>query len=432
MKTLRFIGIVLVAMVLGAGVCACSDDDDELSSVSIKTENTVTMETAGTLRQSLILDGKLWSITSLKITGPINGDDIICLRQMLRCTDEDESLWGVLTVLDLSDASIVEGGDSYYRSYSTSNDEIGNYMFYNCIGLERIALPKSVTKIRAHAFVDCYGLTAITILESVTTIGLEAFYWCDGLTEVTIGSGVTSIGSYAFWGCRAMTKFSVAKSNEYYCTQDRVLFTKDMTELIQFPAASSVTSYSIPKNVTTIGGGAFYYCEGLTSVTIGNDVTKIGDYAFEECEGLTSVTIGNCVTKIGEGAFRSCMGLTSVTIPESVTKIGDATFAYCSGLTEVTIGNGVTSIGYSAFRSCTSLTRVTIGNSVTSIYSGAFYECTGLKSVTSLNPQPPKFLSGSAFSSSITSTCVLYVPKGSKEAYSTASTWSDFKHIEEI
>ena len=47
--------------------------------------------------------------------------------------------------------------------------------------------------------------------------------------------------------------------------------------------------YSIPENISTIIGGAFYGCSGLTSVTIPNSVTSIEDYAFEKCRNIENV-----------------------------------------------------------------------------------------------------------------------------------------------
>ena len=73
--------------------------------------------------------------------------------------------------------------------------------------------------------------------------------------------------------------------------------------------------YSIPENISTIIGGAFYGCSGLTSVTIPNSVTSIGDWAFNHCEGLTSVTIPNSVISIGVAAFDNCSSLQSIIIP---------------------------------------------------------------------------------------------------------------------
>src|SRR5208282_2760992 len=123
-------------------------------------------------------------------------------------------------------------------------------------------------------------------------------------------------------------------------------------------------------------------------------VEIIGDYAFFLCTSLTSITIPNNITSIGESAFGFCTSPTNITIPNSVTSIGDDAFWNCTSLTSITIPNGVTSIGVWAF-SGTRLTSVTTPNSVTSIGYGAFYTCPSLTNVyfTGNAPTPTNDLS---------------------------------------
>ena len=115
---------------------------------------------------------------------------------------------------------------------------------------------------------------------------------------------------------------------------------------------------------------------------------------------LVSVEIGDCVTSIGLGAFYQCSGLTSIDIPNSVTSIGNYAFAYCSSLTSCTIGSGATSIGNQAFINCSGLTSITV-NATT----------------------PPELGSDNVFNGS---SCNIYVPAESVEAYKTASLWSSY------
>ena len=113
-----------------------------------------------------------------------------------------------------------------------------------------------------------------------------------------------------------------------------MLFNKEKTTLLQYPAGSPETSYTIPDGVTSIGNYAFQRCDSLTSVTIPNSVTSIGEYAFYECSALTSITIPDSVTSIGNWAFEDCTSLESIVIPDSVKSIGDRAFKY-SGLKTV-------------------------------------------------------------------------------------------------
>ena len=261
-------------------------------------------------------------------------------------------------------------------------ESIGDYAFYNCTSLTSVTIPNSVTSIGNDAFYGCSSLTSVTIPNSVTSIGNNAFYGCLSLTSVTIPDSVTSIGYSALSSCTSLTSIEVSYDNENYSSVDGVLFDKDKTKLIQYPAGSNRTIYSIPNSVISIGSDAFVGCTSLTSVTIPNSVTSIGGSAFSGCTNLTSITIPDSVTSIGSYAFEDCTSLTSVTIGNSVTSIGGSAFSGCTSLTSITIPDSVTSIGDYAFYECTSLKSVTIPDSVTSIGDYAFYECTSLKSVT--------------------------------------------------
>ena len=355
-------------------------------------------------------------------------------------TDCDESAKGAITIPSEIDGKPVTsiGGDAFrdctgLTSITIPNSvtSIGGEAFRGCTGLTSITIPNSVTSIGTWAFAYCTGLTSITIPNSVTSIGVGAFEGCNGLTSITIPNSVTSISNWAFDGCTGLTSINVANENNYYSSNNGVLFNKKKTELIRYPEGKSQTSYTIPNSVTSIGYGAFYGCTGLTSITIPDSVTSIGDFAFYRCSSLTSITIPNSVTSIGERAFWGCTGLTNITIPNSVTSIGDFAFWGCTGLTNITIPNSVTSIGYEAFNGCTGLTSInvasgnnyysgnngilfnkkktelirypegksqtsyTIPNSVTSIGSAAFYDCTGLTSITI--PNSVTSIGGSAF-----------------------------------
>jgi len=102
-------------------------------------------------------------------------------------------------------------------------------------------------------------------------------------------------------------------------------------------------------------------------------------------------------------------------------------------LTTILLPSSVTSIGYAAFANCSGLISVTIPSSVTSIGGVAFYYCSGLTSIYAYPTVPVNLSSSpSVFDGVNTSTCTLYVPKGSLSAYQAANQWSAFTHIVEM
>ena len=235
---------------------------------------------------------------------------------------------------------------------------ISTYAFYCCSNLINITISNSVTNIESDAFAICSSLTNITIPNSVMSIEEFAIIDCDNLESITISNSVTNIGDGLCYRCSNLKNIYVDKNNQYYSSENGILFNKDKSKLIKYPDGKINKQCIIPDNVTDIGEYAFAACSSLTSITIPNSVTSISDRAFYYCSSLTSITIPNSVTSIGGSAFNSCSSLTNITIPNSVTCIDAYTFMRCSSLTSITIPNSVTSIEYGAFNECSSLTDV--------------------------------------------------------------------------
>jgi hypothetical protein len=223
--------------------------------------------------------------------------------------------------------------------------EIGSEAFDNCTGLASVIIGHGVIEIGEMVFRNCKSLTSVTIPNSVTEIGYNAFRDCTGLKNIIIGNGVTEIRQGAFWGCERLTTVSIGNGLEYgeidgstfysssltainvaagntaYSSVDGILYDKNKTELILYPAGKTASSFTIPDSVTEIGNRAFSGCTNLTSVTLPNSVTEIGNRAFSGCTSLTSITLPDSVTEIGEGTFnvdKDRTNLTSITIGADV------------------------------------------------------------------------------------------------------------------
>ncbi len=284
---------------------------------------------------------------------------------------------------------------------------IGDGAFFLCKSLKEVTLGNSVIDIGVSAFCENRSLEKITIPNSVMFIGDFAFEGCYSLNKVTIGDSVMYIGYRAFSGCSSLKRYEVMEGNKYFLSKDGVLYSKNMVELIQFPASSS-GPFIIPDHITHIRECAFRYCRNLKEIVIPDSVTSIGESSFPL--ELEKVTIGNSVTSIGDYAFSLC-SIKEVVIPNSVIDIGRRAFS-TFGLEKVIIGSSVAYIGEKAF-------------------GGNILGDCRLSYITCINCVPP-VLSNDVFYGVDFNICVLSVPKGSKSAYLNATGWKDFNNIVEI
>ena len=258
---------------------------------------------------------------------------------------------------------------------------IGDSAFEGCASLTSITIPNGVTYISDDAFSGCTSLSSITIPDSVTSIRSSAFGGCTSLSSITIPSSVTSIGSSAFGGCASLTTINVATGNQNYVSVNGVLYNKDKTTIMRYPAGKKEKNYRISDGVTCIDGDAFESCTSLTSIKIPDGVTSIGGSAFSGCTSLTSITIPDGVTSIRDSTFEGCTSLTNITIPDGVRSLGNWTFEDCKSLTGITIPNSVDGIYAGVFNGCSSLTSITIPDSVRTITGEAFEGCTSLTTI---------------------------------------------------
>ena len=233
-----------------------------------------------------------------------------------------------------------------------------------------------LTALDSDAFSECVALESIVIPSSVTIIGDRAFYGCSSLKQLVLPDGVESIGLYAFSGCEALESINIPAG---------------ITRIMKgtFADCASLQSITIPTAVTLIEDYAFSGCASITTITIPDGVETLPPGCFKDCTNLKTITIPSSVTAFlcddyagGGGTFQNCSSLQSITLPAGCTYVGREVFAGCSSLTSISIPETVTGINHGAFNGCSSLTTIDIPAAVTGIGQGAFYGCTKLQTVT--------------------------------------------------
>ncbi|MBP5514777.1 MAG: leucine-rich repeat protein [Bacteroidaceae bacterium] len=410
-------------------------------------ERLIATENGGELQEKILaaeLDPA--SILNLTVSGPINGTDIDYIHRYLVN----------LQTLDLENAQIVNGGDSYHQwtisssgeasqygsnSYNTENNIVGTYMFAYMTSLQRLILPKDVTKINSYAFSDCPQLTeviipdavesigsyafsynrsssynnkitsltlpsklkqintytfrnmdylqSIVIPDSVTSIGQYAFYDCDALRTVTMGNKVTSIGTYAFNSCDKLYSINLSEALD---TLGTYVFTScaNLTEPITIPATlrtipeqafygcQKLKGVIFNEGLITIKASAFNDCDALTEIVLPESLNEIQSYSFAYCNSLTKITLPTAMKTIGQYAFYSCYKLADITMPETLNSMSTYVFASCTSLPSITLPETITNIPNYTFQGCTALTDVELSSQTSSIGQYTFSGCTSL------------------------------------------------------
>ena len=376
-------------------------------------QKSVTLTQAGTLSSQITAEEK-FNITDLSVAGPINGTDILFIRQMAGTDNEaNTSTNGKLTHLNLQAANLVSGGGSYYfvkkgtakKGYGVSeNNLVDHYMFSGCEKLVEVKLPASTQKINNYAFFGCKSLTSCVIPASVDHIGDNAFAQCQALKNIQIPASVATMGNAAFNKCTAL---------ETITFDDGCAIT--IINANTFNGCTLLKGVKLPSTVEELGKLAFANCSSLTAFTLpaafiekAADTfqnTPIKNYDVEEDnEGFSAIdgvvynedktelllypiarednsfTVPEQVGGIGEQAFFGAKNLKQITLSNKLTNILSKAFAQ-SGLTEIVFPAELTSIDAEAFSGCKALTTVTFKGGPSGISEKAFFG-TGLTTVT--------------------------------------------------
>ena len=217
-------------------------------------------------------------IGQLKVSGNINSDDLRYIREQAGCDVLGENTKGRLTVLDLSEARFVEGGEPYLTmgnaNLVTGNDILPERAFYGCKKLKTVRLPKGLHEFGRGAFALCSQLAELdfTPADDVDFVMDGNYIWSTDHTEliailpmqkgdIELPHEVTTIGDYALSGC------------------------------------ANISKVYIPASVTTIGREAMHGCSSLVEIRVfGKEIpTLAGPGVFD------GVSKTNCTLYVRSG-----------------------------------------------------------------------------------------------------------------------------------
>lgn len=263
-----------------------------------------------------------------------------------------------------------------------------------------------------------YGSMVKAIRIGKSCILGAAFKYCLYLKTINIPSNM-SITNNPFEYCRSLVYVTIPRGTTTLYTN----FTAN---------AQSLKTVSIPNTVTTFGNNVFFNCHSLHRIVIPNSVTTIGKEIFQGCYVLSYLNIPNSITTIGTSTFYSCYLLEEVNIPNTLANIPNSFMNGCRNILNINLPNNITSIGDNAFQYCARIFTITIPEQVGTIGNYALSGCRLLTEIH-FRPTTPPTLGTSVFGS-LSTTCKIYVPTGTLEAYTSNSkypTATKYTYIEE-
>ena len=180
--------------------------------------------------------------------------------------------------------------------------------------------------------------TEFEVPSTVKEIGNSCFSSCGNLGKIQITSNVEKLATSSFVNQGNLTEINVVSENQYYSSEDGVLFNKDKTEFIKWPQGKSLTEYTVPRTVKTIKASSFY-ASNIKSIIIPPSVEKMESYVFDR-SGITKIVCqeqdGKGVKEIGYRCFY-LTGLIEASLPSTLEKLDGEAFGGSYNLKKITI-----------------------------------------------------------------------------------------------
>lgn len=221
-----------------------------------------------------------------------------------------------------------------------------------------IIIPDSVDGIPVTKIID--KETSFSSFNNVSVIKLGKNISYIG----TNGYSADKYGESIFSGATSLSYIDVDPENQVFTSVDGVLYSKDKTVLIKYPANKSksvdqnVHAYSVLDTVEIIYQKAFYYNTSIEVVYISDSVITIENQSFSGCSNLHKINFGKNVLEIGKEVFMYCKNLDTVELPESLEKVSYGAFKGCSKLVDITFNSNVETIDKAIFTGCSVLTSI--------------------------------------------------------------------------
>ncbi len=193
----------------------------------------------------------------------------------------------------------------------------------------------TVKTIDPYTFSQCEALTGF-YMAGGNEIGDYAFKDCTGLENVEVAGSVSELGNRPFVGCSKLTDVKFKDNSPYFTCNDSIIYglsngMKDtIVECLEARGLVSGSAQVGPDElagVTSVRPEAFKNCDGIGTVDLSSSsITNVPEQCFVQTDRLSNVTLPDTTRSIDTGAFWNS-NIFWVKVPDSVTYIEPEAFA---------------------------------------------------------------------------------------------------------
>ena len=375
----------------------------------------------------------------------------------------------------------VDSKNTNYTSYNGLLYDKGLTYLYRCPEgytyrkvLDSNSLPPTLKKVGNYAFEYCKYVEEIYFPYGLTSFGIGTFRYCSGLTTLQLPSSHTGWGEGSFVGATALDVLYVnrdvygldvsSRPNEFDDCKRGTLYIAGWSSpfnwgpwakwknhkvgAYDYLATDGLKYTIINGNAQTVNGEKFDgramlvyapHNTGKSEIVIQDyitlpggkkyAVTKVDGYVFGNGTTLsvkTNLTLGKHIQTIGQYAFQNQTNLVGLKLNPNLKVIEDAGFDNCRIATDVILPCGFTTLGMLAFNN-NSFKRILIPSSVTKMDSKCIAKNNYLQEIILNNAL---FANRPTHLTNVPTSCKLYVPAGSGEAFKKNQYWGTLQVME--
>ena len=272
---------------------------------------------------------------------------------------------------------------------------IGVAAFSNCIALRTVDFSSNLKYVGAGAFNNTllHSENGFVLPEGMLYIGADGFHSAFKENTVSIPASLSYIGDNAFANI-FVTAFLVDENNPEFASVDGVLYDKQISTLINYPADKKDVEFEIPDSVKTIRENAIEVTNTLEKIIIPAGVSKIEEGSIFWNYALTNIVVDNNnkdyksengVLYTADGKLLICYPIASdrseYTILEGCERIAEYALSQANNLVELYIDEGLKETGCYSLYLCNKLEKVGLPKTLKTIDANAFEYCDALARV---------------------------------------------------